>query len=291
MPENQIHVHDRGLAYGDGLFETLAIVQGECPAWPHHWQRLSSSAKRLGINLPPNLADELQHHFAEQHDNQHAPAMGKLMVTRGVDANTRGYAPSAQAQAQWYWQCHQWPQYPAAYYQQGVTVGWLQTTLACQPLLAGMKHLNRLEQVLAAKELAERQSASAGAVWQEGVCANQNGDIIGGTKSNLFIIQDQVLYTDPLTLSGIAGTMRAQVIAWAKKLGITVQIQPLTRYDVAHAEGWFLTNAVLGVWPIAQWYADDTMWQQRAVHPIVVELQQQLDHRLWPAAQKPSGNG
>lgn len=120
---------------------------------------------------------------------------------------------------------------------------WCKTRLARQPLLAGMKHLNRLEQVLARAE------------WQddyaEGLMCDTNGQVIEGTRTNLFLVRsDGTLVTPDLSQSGVAGVMRAQVLESAAAMGLPCLVQAVTTDMIESALELFLTNSLIGIWPV-----------------------------------------
>ena len=144
-PGEQLSVRDRGLAYGDGLFETIAVRGGRIPLLARHMARLAEGCRRLSIPLDLLLIEHELRTFAEQLGE----GVAKLIVTRGE--GQRGYVPPQPCQPLRILQAAPLPQYPAAHAEQGVRLFPCKTRLAEQPLLAGLKHLNRLEQVLAAR--------------------------------------------------------------------------------------------------------------------------------------------
>jgi 4-amino-4-deoxychorismate lyase len=233
-------VADRGLQYGDGLFETLALRNGEPLLWDRHVQRLGEGCRRLGLPAPEaNLLREEVTRIA----GTEARAVAKIILTRG--AAGRGYRPDAAstATATRIVQRLPWPAYPVSAGKEGVAVRWCDMRLARQPRLAGMKHLNRIEQVLARAE------------WQddyaEGLMRDTNGQVIEGTKTNLFLVRnDGTVVTPDLSQSGVAGVMRAQVLDSAAAMGMNCLIQAVTTDMVESAQELFLTNSLIGIWPI-----------------------------------------
>lgn len=275
---SSVAANDRGLAYGDGLFETVVVHNGVCPYWPLHRQRLQTGADKLDIIVPNGIDAEVVQAAAEQSVNMPLSIL-KIILTRGVGG--RGYAPAAPDSASkptLLLQHHAWPDYPQTYRTNGITLKWLNFRLACQPHLVGIKHLNRLEQVLAARELQQYQDA------QEGLLLNTSGDVISGCKSNLFVVQPTEhgsvqLLTPAIETAGIAGTMRVAVLEYAEKLGFSVQIQPLSRYDVEQGAGWFMTNAIIGIWPV-QKLGELTATPEALA--VIQQLQQSLPEAIWP---------
>ena len=231
-------VADRGLQYGDGLFETLALRNGEPLLWNRHIQRLVEGCRRLGMPVPDS---ELLREEVVRIAGTEARAVAKIILTRGTAG--RGYRADASGATTRIVQSLPWPAYPDASGKQGVTVRWCETRLARQSRLAGIKHLNRLEQVLARAE------------WQddvaEGLMCDTDGQVIEGTMTNLFLVGDDgTVVTPDLSQSGVAGVMRAQVLDSAAAMGMHCAIQAVTTNMVESAQELFLTNSLIGIWPI-----------------------------------------
>lgn len=239
---NTIHAMDRGLHYGDGLFETLTVIDGRPQFWRRHLQRLQQGCLRLGLPLPD--MDLLQ---TEAHTISHgaAKAVLKIIITRGIAS--RGYRAPRQTE------CaptrmltlSPYPQYPACFWHEGVTVRLCETRLSLQPLLAGIKHLNRLEQVIARSEWSDPAIA-------EGLMLDMADHVIEGTVSNVFAVKHGQLLTPDLTQCGVAGITRGRVMELAGQLGIPTSIEKLNLFDLRGADELFLTNSLIGVWPVKQ---------------------------------------
>lgn len=221
---------DRGLAYGDGLFETLRVHRGTLPWWDAHWARLAHGAERLRLLLPnqKQVRDEADALFTDGADG-----VLKLLVTRG--SGGRGYAPPSAQTPTWVLSRHPLPPAPA---HAGLQVRWCETRMAWQPLLAGLKHCNRLEQVLAR---AECQVTG----MDEGVLCDHDGNVVGATSANLFVLHEGRWLTPLLDRCGVAGICRAQLLA---PLGASET--RLDRALVETAEAVFLCNAVRGILPV-----------------------------------------
>jgi 4-amino-4-deoxychorismate lyase len=231
---------DRGLEFGDGLFETVAAVDGRPRLLERHLERLARGCARLGIERPESgvLAAELA-------TAARAPGTGfvKLIVTRGAGGTGYGAAPEARPRRWLY--AGPARLRPAAWAADGVAVRLLATRLAEQPLLAGLKHLNRLEQVLARREL------DAGPAAQEGLLCDVHGRLVCGTMTNVFAVIDNRLLTPSLERAGVAGVMRAALIDRWRAAGVEVGIGDLEPRALDAASELFLTNALIGVWPVA----------------------------------------
>lgn len=245
-PGCELSVRDRGLAYGDGLFETIRVSQGRATLIDHHMQRLAHGATVLRIALElPVLRGELQSAATEL-----GTGLLKLIVTRGESG--RGYALSEQASPTRILFFSSLPDYPAANAQQGVSLYPCATRLGHQPLLAGIKHLNRLEQVLARSEWQD-------AVYAEGLVCDQQGRPVEGTMSNLFLrLQGQWL-TPALDQCGVRGVMRDYLMEQFAVAGDVVIERGVSFNELLASEEVFCCNSVFGVWPVIR--LGDHHWQ------------------------------
>lgn len=236
-PGEQLSVRDRGLAYGDGLFETIAVRGGGIPLLARHMARLAEGCRRLSIPLDLVLMESELQAFARQLGE----GVAKLIVTRG--AGQRGYAPPQPCQPQRILQAAPSPQYPAAHAEQGVRLFACTTRLAEQPLLAGLKHLNRLEQVLARAEWQDAEYA-------EGLMLDTCGRVIEGVYSNLFLVVAGGLVTADLSRCGVAGVMRAEILQQAQLLGLSIELRDVSHDELLNADEVFLCNSLYGIWPV-----------------------------------------
>ncbi len=230
---------DRGLHYGDGLFETLAVIDGRPRHLDRHLARLKDGLTRLGIPADPApWIPELLSAAAQAPEGR---GVLKLVVTRG--SGGRGYAPPEAPVPRRFLFLHPWPTGVEAGRREGVAVRWCRTRLGEQPALAGLKHLNRLEQVLARGEW--RDSTIA-----EGLLCDRAGRVVEGTRSNLFLVRDGRLLTPRLDRCGVAGVMRGLILEASATLGLEVQVTDLRPDDVEDADELFLSNSVIGLWPV-----------------------------------------
>jgi 4-amino-4-deoxychorismate lyase len=234
-----LSVLDRGLHFGDGLFETIACVRRQPRFLSLHMQRLSSSCERLKIKL-----DDLK---AIRQEVEHAASttdvsLIKLIVTRGP-AVARGYAWSGRETATRVLLRYAWPQEDATAQHEGVRVGISAVRLGENPALAGMKHLNRLEQVIARSEVPAAEAT-------ELLLFSSSGRLVCGTMSNVFVIRDGRLITPRVDQCGVAGVMRRVVIRETEKAGLAVEEGTVSEADLDAANEIFLTNARIGIWPV-----------------------------------------
>lgn len=251
---------DRGLQYGDGFFTTLLVTGEQLLNWSGHWRRIENSARRL--QFPP----QNQHALFEQikqavavfnvtKSRVETNKVVKLILTRGKGG--RGYqmpdAPNISVILQVSlapigieeMTCEagssvRWFAFPKP-----IELAVCETLCGIQPQLAGLKHLNRLENVLARTEITTKNK-------QEGVMLNAYQQVIGGTQSNLFLLKGRYLTTPQLTDSGVEGTTRHQLSLLAETLGLRWQESIVTLDDLLHADEIFMANAVRGIMPVGQ---------------------------------------
>ncbi len=236
-PGGQVSPFDRGLAYGDGLFETIAVRDGACRFLPAHLARLSASCARIG--LPQPAADELAQEAATLIAADSCGTL-KITLTRGTGA--RGYAPPpAPAVTRIVaFEPEALPVVPAA----GIVARVCSTRVSENPRLAGMKTLNRLEQVLARAEWTDPRIT-------EGLLLNARDEIICGVTSNVFVVTGDELLTPQLDRAGVHGVMRAKVMEIAAAAGAPARETRIPVAQLQDAAALFFTNSRLGLVPVA----------------------------------------
>lgn len=223
---------DRGLNYGDGLFETMRQHDGRIPLLDRHLARLEAGCGRLGLAWPGH--EPLRREVLAVAAAAETAAVVKIVLTRGDSG--RGYAPDPAGRARRIISAYALP--PGL--EQPLAVGTCQARLGSSPALAGIKHLGRLEQVLAAQE-----AVVAG--WDEGLMLDTAGNVAEGTRHHLFYLLDGRLFTPPLGALAVAGIMRALLLEVLEALDLAGGEAPL-RYDALHGiEAMYLCNAVAGV--------------------------------------------
>jgi 4-amino-4-deoxychorismate lyase len=236
-PGESISVLDRGFQYGDGIFETLAVANGKPLLWDRHMWRFFHGAARLSLKAP---SEELLRREAEQVCGSVERGVLKIVLTRGISG--RGYASAAEGTPTRTVGLLPWPDYPARHRTDGVSVQFCHTLITRHNILAGLKHLNRLEQILARMELRDNCA--------EGLMQDETGHVIEGTMTNLFVVSLGTLLTPDLSLSGVAGVMRDLVLERASALSIDCRVAGLKRENILDADEVFLTNSLIGVWPV-----------------------------------------
>jgi len=231
---------DRGLAYGDGLFETMAASEGDIRWLDLHLDRLEEGCRRLEIPAPSRSV-------VTREIGEHCPRGGravvKLIITRGPGA--RGYRPTETPKPTRVLAISAWPDYPDSHYRNGIAMRTCQLRLGENPALAGIKHLCRLEQVLAQLEL-------RGQAVHQGLMLDASGRVVQATSSNVFVVLRGELTTPSLTRCGVKGVMRRVALEMARKLGIRAEERDVTPTELADADEVFVTNALFGIWPVTQ---------------------------------------
>lgn len=267
---------DRGFAYGDGVFETCRYTNGSIPLWDSHRGRLVRSAARLQIPLDECLLNQyLSSMLGYLNDAGISFAVIKITLTRGVGG--RGYRLPDQVEPTYCIGVFPGNQLQTEQYCRGVDVRICDLRLAQTPALAGMKHLNRLEHILARAEWRDE--------FAEGLLLDAQGRVIEATVSNLFAVKNNQLYTPDLSESGVAGIMRQTILErLVPSLGVDSHIVDMDLDFLRAADEVFLCNSVYGIWPVNR-LVDARQGLVASQHcytsdQITRALQQQLTHLL-----------
>jgi len=231
---------DRGLMYGDGVFRTMVMCGGQPVSWDRHFLKLSADCAALRI---PCIPKEIFDRELETLGASHPDCVIKIVVTRGE--GTRGYSVTSALQPTRILSTSPMPTYPDAYREVGVKVRLCDLRLSYQPQLAGIKHLNRLENVLARIE------------WDnpdipEGLLLDEHGIVISGTMSNLVLFKGETLVTPDLSRCGVAGVTRQRIMSMVAEWGFQVKVQPISLQVLMEADEVLMCNSVIGVWQIVE---------------------------------------
>jgi 4-amino-4-deoxychorismate lyase len=232
----KIDYRDRGLQYGDGVFETMRVHGGRVRLLEHHLDRLDKSCRQLGIAGPslPALRRELSRVAALRSEG-----ILKLIVTRGA-SSTRGYRPTGRERCTRILALHSLPKSVLTDASTPARVRLCVTPLGLNPRLAGLKTLNRLESVLARAEWSDAR------IW-EGLMRDVDENIVCGTMSNLFLRRGSTLMTPLLDHCGVAGVMRRWILETAADLRLRPVERRIRWEDLRDAEEVFMSNAVVGL--------------------------------------------
>ncbi|HXF66053.1 MAG TPA: aminodeoxychorismate lyase [Burkholderiales bacterium] len=256
-PAESVAATDRGLAYGDGVFRTLLVREGRPLCWARHYRRLAHDCAALALPAPEErlLREELA---------RAAPRAGewvaKIIVTRG--SGPRGYAPPPSPEPTRIVSVSPAPRYPADLAREGVRLHLCETRLALQPRLAGIKHLNRLENVLARAEWSDPGVP-------EGLMLDAEGNAIGGTMTSLFIVENGSLVAPRLDRCGIAGVTRERVMEAAQARAVACREERVPFARLLAAEEVLLVNSVVGAWRVRE--CAGRKWAKAAVAACVRE--------------------
>jgi 4-amino-4-deoxychorismate lyase len=242
---------DRGFAYGDGVFRTIVMRNSVPDSWPQHYQKLVADCAVIGIVCPSAelLMSDLQQIFAIDEI-----AVAKVVITRGEGA--RGYAPPAVTTPMRVVIKSPMPQYAVNNFVHGVNLHVCGMRLSYQPKLAGIKHLNRLENVMARME------------WQEdtifdGLLLDQQGNVIECTMSNIFARFDHTLITPDLGQCGVMGVTRQRIIGLAAMLKMDIEVGEISMDRLLQADEVIVCNSLYGAFQVAK--IADTVWPQQAL--------------------------
>ena len=238
----EIAVDDRGLQYGDGLFETIAIRNGEPRLWDSHMTRLRRGCDVLGVDMPSE-SELLDGVLAAVEASQvpAAYAVAKIILTAGT--GLRGYGRVNVKSPSVLYGAFAARPVAAKLYQKGAEVALCETRLASPSALAGIKTLNRLEQVLARSEITVSRTF-------EGLTMDADNNIICGTMSNVFFVRKNVLSTATLERCGVAGVMRSHVIDTLGAQGIETELRYTTSSELPEIDEIFLCNSQFGLIPV-----------------------------------------
>ena len=261
-PDALISPADRGLAYGDGVFRTLPVIHGKPQVWALHYAKLSEDCSRLGLSCPSSsiLLEEVQQLYAD-----HATGVAKIIISRG--AGGRGYAINPEMQSTRIVMRTAMPDYPAHYGETGVQLILCSLRLAHQPKMAGIKHLNRLENVLARME------------WQDpdifdGVLLDQQEFVIEGTMSNILLRFGSRLLTPDLRNCGVAGVTRDRILQLAPSLGMQAGVADISLDQMMQADEIIICNSLFGAWQVTRF--NGKIWQpQQLAEQLRYLLQEQ----------------
>lgn len=259
IPADVVSANDRGLLYGDGVFRTLMRAGGITLCWARQYRKLAADCAALHLSCPDAAVLETEVACLPP------DCVAKIIITRGRAA--RGYAVVPGISPTRIVTSSLLPLYPQSYCTEGVKVHLCSLRLAPQPRLAGIKHLNRLENVLARMEWDDPAIA-------EGILLDEAGNVIEGTMSNVFCYRAGVLHTPDLSCCGVAGVQRERILEYAAQSGMAVQVGRLALGRVMEAEEVMLCNSVIGAWPVREF--NGRVWK---MGDVAVRLRRLMEER------------
>ncbi|WP_334058177.1 aminodeoxychorismate lyase [Alteromonas sp. S005] len=237
---------DRAFNYGDGVFTTLLVSEHHVELLPYHLSRLEHDATAIKLNidirsLEAAIAEQVKAIKNGSGDNASSKYVLKVHVSGGQAG--RGYARSEDSEALVRFSQHPYPVHYDGLANDGATVICAQTRLAIQPLLAGVKHMNRLEQVLVKHEVDD-----AGA--HDAIVCDTQDNIIEASAGNVFFYLNDQWYTPSLKGSGVNGVVRQCLIDSLLNDNCSLHVG---EYDLSYlrkASAVVITNALMGVMPV-----------------------------------------
>jgi 4-amino-4-deoxychorismate lyase len=252
--DQTISVFDRGFSYGDGVFRTMKIRNGLPVSWPFHYQKLVADCAVIGIVCPSAelLMGDLQKLFEKELFSEDLTQVAKIIITRGE--GERGYAPPVITVPTRVVIKSGLPHYAESNFEKGVQLHVCDLKLAAQPKLAGIKHLNRLENVLARMEWRED------AIF-DGLLLDQAGNVIECTMSNVFARFGSELLTPDLSLCGVSGITRQRILGLGGVLGLNAGVKSLTLAQVLQADEIIICNSLFGAFQVTQ--INNKIWPQQ----------------------------
>lgn len=256
--------NDRGFAYGDGVFRTMRVRSGRALNWRNHFRLLAEDCARLALDCPPE--ERLREEIAIASPGE---AVVKVIVTRGVSG--RGYGPSTERGATRVVAAHPAPPEEGGDDgRRGIRVRRCDLALAIQPRLAGVKSLNRLENVLARAEWSDTAIA-------EGLLADGEGRLVEATASNVFLESAGALVTPSLSRCGVRGSQRERVLELARGEGLRCEVRDVDFGELRGAGEVFLTNSVRGIRPVVAF--GDLAWPAGPLARRLMRLIEEDDAR------------
>lgn len=233
-----VSVSDRGFSYGDGIFTTIKVVDGHCQLLTQHLIRLQQGITALAISQIDfkALLDDIKGKALTLHSG-----VIKIVITRGI--GQRGYSSVGCDSPTTVVSTNPLPSHYELWQQQGIDIGVSTVALGINPLTAGLKHLNRLEQVLVKQQVDEYG-------WADALVLDCQACIIETSMANIFWRTGDVLYTPSLDFSGVKGLVRQEIMALAQQWSLPMVEDRFKLSSIFDSDEIFITNCLMGVVPI-----------------------------------------
>ena len=237
-PSSSISIFDRGFLYGDSVFETILVIEKQPKNLKLHFDRLKKGCLLLGIqNLNYNLLEK----YIKKSLNDVNNCVLSINITRGT-FKKRGYSINIRIKPNIILTTTNIPKYPKEYYKNGIKTKFSKIILSDNNNLPKIKHSNRLEQVLAAKEITEN--------YPEIILCDKKDYIVEGVSSNIFFIRDNVFYTPQLENNGVEGIMKSLVIKLLKRNKYIIKSVKIKKNKINNFDAAFFCNSVRLIWNI-----------------------------------------
>jgi 4-amino-4-deoxychorismate lyase len=260
---------DRGFAYGDGVFRTIKMLGGLPEHWPQHYQKLVADCAAINIVCPSPelLMSDLLQLFSADATIENKVAVAKIIITRGE--GNRGYTPPAITAPMRVVLKSDMPEYPEKRFSEGVNLTVCETRLAAQPMLAGIKSLNRLENVLARMEWNDSNIV-------DGIMLDMDSNVIECTAANIFARFGDTLITPDLRRCGIAGITRQRIIELAPTLSFKTTIETFDLEKLYQADEVVICNSLYGAWQVKIVQVNDTQQKNIKIGALAANIRAAL---------------
>ena len=266
--QDTVSALDRGLLYGDSLFETVAVVEQNALMLDAHLKRLREGSEVLGFKVDQNSLEQQISSSIEDCKPQDK-AILRITITRG--AQSRGYQPSKNSSPTIILSFHDWPELPKHFHTKGMKLGESDIRYAHQPYLAGIKHGNRLEQVLAAQSITDD--------IDDVLVFDTEDNVISVSKGNIFIQFGQEWLTPELSKCGIKGIVRDRLIQHFESSGISCKIKTIKRTEllsnIQNITAVLCCNSIMGIIPVSQIFSQtiDSVRSHQTLHNALIQDQ------------------
>lgn len=238
--EASVSVQDRGLLYGDGLFETIRVYGKRPFQLDAHIDRLSWGARKIQLDLKISQTELKRAVLETIRANEYPEAVARLTVTRGLTTERMKITPGAKQTI--IVTVDEFTGYPRHHYESGVEVV---TVTDGRGEFAMVKSLNFLSNVLARHEADGRGAFEA-------LLVTRRGFVMEGAVSNCFLLLDGILITPPVGERVMPGITRELVLDLARKNGISAKEDSIMNEELEDAEEMFMTNSLMEVMPVTK---------------------------------------
>ncbi|MCG7496997.1 aminodeoxychorismate lyase [Vibrio sp. Of7-15] len=260
IKRTELSIADRGFQYGDGCFTTMLVKGGNIQLWLYHKERLQLALSRLSIKEPDWEA--IQEWLVSVQSPKTLYGI-KILISRGQGG--RGYGSDGCNATQVVISSFDFPKHYLEWADKGIDLAICKTQLGHNPLLAGIKHNNRLEQVLIKQELSRLNAI-------DGVVCGLDGNVVETSVANLFWVRDKVLYTPATTLAGVDGVMRRHVLSLTKSIGLCYKVVTWPLEQLLGADEVFITNSLMQIVPVNRIGS-----QEFTSHTVTRQIQETLN--------------